>query len=601
MAKYIPPPGDLQARLAPKPYEDGEAPPDLGDTAEYEPADSDQYTEPIEAADAPPPAKDSTVAADVAANQSGGLVGLYQPDEVEMVLQMGKLPTRSEPYNPLPISVNTQQARDIVGLLKTLLALYNSPERLFMRGRSLVAVAGDTPTVVPYTRAMATALAYEVATWTRLSKGQDYPALPPQQVLGIMSDPGCLEDVLPQLTRFTTTPGYGPTGSLLQPGFNACGCTYFAPPKALAEIPIYRSVDTALQLLLQEVLVDFPFATPSDLANAVGLMLLPYLRDLIDGPIPIIGAECHVVGGGKDLLVDSVATMAEGRPANKIPLPATESERLYSLMAILGSVPSFVVLDNIEFLDSSGLAAALTAERLGGRLVRSSTMGVVKNRAIWVTTSNNPGLSQEMSRRYVRVRLQPNMEAPASRPLSCFKHAPLVPWIRENRAALVGACLTLIRAWLQAGRPAGLANMGSFEGFCSVVGGVLQNAGLHGFLDNRNEVKSLADFQTSEWTECFQAWWDTYADNAVSASEVLMIVEQRHLLTSAVYGSNKRALQTRLGRALQKHKDSVFGGYQLLVEVNRKAKAHRYRLIQVPQPAHEDPQPDGEDPPGKAQ
>jgi len=50
--------------------------------------------------------------------------------------------------------------------------------------------------------------------------------------------------------------------------------------------------EAALALILDELLVDFPFVSKADMAHALALMLLGFVRDLIDGPTPLswIGA-----------------------------------------------------------------------------------------------------------------------------------------------------------------------------------------------------------------------------------------------------------------------------------------------------------------------
>ena len=74
-------------------------------------------------------------------------------------------------------------------------------------------------------------------------------------------------------------------------------------------------------------------------------------------------------------------------------------------------------------------------------------------RCLWIATGNNPEFSNEIARRLVRIRLDPNVERPAQR--SGFRHPDLMAWVRANRARLVAACLTLCQAWIAAGRPQG--------------------------------------------------------------------------------------------------------------------------------------------------
>ena len=61
-------------------------------------------------------------------------------------------------------------------------------------------------------------------------------------------------------------------------------------------------------------------------------------------------------------------------------------------------------------------------------------------------------------------------------------------WVRANRGRLVAACLTLGQAWIAAGRPRGRRSIGSYEAWAQVLGGVLEVAGIEGFLGNLDEM-----------------------------------------------------------------------------------------------------------------
>ena len=73
----------------------------------------------------------------------------------------------------------------------------------------------------------------------------------------------------------------------------------------------------------------------------------------------------------------------------------------------------------------------------GSEIVRVPTS------CIWVATGNNPALSNEMTRRTVRIRLDAKTDRPWLR--EKFKHPDLRTWMAENRGKLAGSALTLIR------------------------------------------------------------------------------------------------------------------------------------------------------------
>src|SRR5690606_41625865 len=75
------------------------------------------------------------------------------------------------------------------------------------------------------------------------------------------------------------------------------------------------------------------------------------------------------------------------------------------LTAKLRQIPSIVLIDNLRHpLDSSALAAALTARFWEDRILGASEMTRLPIRCGWIATGNNPEFPNEMARRIVRLR-----------------------------------------------------------------------------------------------------------------------------------------------------------------------------------------------------
>ena len=111
--------------------------------------------------------------------------------------------------------------------------------------------------------------------------------------------------------------------------------------------------------------------------------------------------------------------------------------------------------------------------------------------SVWIATGNNPTVSTEISRRTVRIRLDARFDRPWLR--SGFRHQDIRQWAKVHRGELVWASLTIIRAWIAAGRPEGTSTLGMFEQWSKVMGGILQVAGIPGFLGNSVEFYDSSD------------------------------------------------------------------------------------------------------------
>jgi hypothetical protein len=173
-------------------------------------------------------------------------------------------------------------------------------------------------------------------------------------------------------------------------------------------------------------------------------------------------------------------------------------------------------------------------------------------------TGNNPRLSAELSRRCIRLRIDPRIDMPW---LRCgFRHPLITEWAQENRSALVHAALTLIQAWIAAGQPLHETRLGSFEKWSEVMGGVLDVAGIPGFLGNLNELYEASDGDGQLWREFTGAWWDAFRTTPKKVSDLTQFCEDRDLMQNVLGDGSTRSQQTRLGKALATKRDRVFNG-----------------------------------------
>src|SRR5207244_2016580 len=104
----------------------------------------------------------------------------------------------------------------------------------------------------------------------------------------------------------------------------------------------------------------------------------------------------------------------------------------------------------------------------------------------------------------VRIRLDPKTDRPWMR--TTFKHSPIREWARRHRPELVRALLVLVRGWIAAGRPPARRTLGSFESWADTVGGILEHAGVRGFLDSAGDMYEAADREGAEWRAFVGAW-----------------------------------------------------------------------------------------------
>ena len=80
----------------------------------------------------------------------------------------------------------------------------------------------------------------------------------------------------------------------------------------------------------------------------------------------------------------------------------------------------------------------------------------------------------------------------------------------------------MVAAWLARGRPAGRETIGMFEGWARIVGGVLDVAGIPGFLGNVSST-TTPDPAGDEWRRFAAAWWDAHRQREVTVNDLYLL------------------------------------------------------------------------------
>jgi putative DNA primase/helicase len=401
----------------------------------------------------------------------------------------------------------------------------------------------------------------KIALWRRIGRTGDLVPTPPPTALikSILAtpDPG-----LPILAGIVTTPVFGRGGTLLtEPGYHPdARLLYHAIPgfrmPPVPEQPTTEQITEARNLLQDDLFGDFPFTSLAERAHAISLLLLGFVRALISGSTPLHLIEKPSPGTGATLMVDAISTILTGTGTLVMTESRDDEEWRKRITAKLRQIPTIVLIDNLRNkLDSSALAAALTAPFWEDRILGVSETIRLPIRCTWIATGNNPEFSNEMARRLVRIRLDARVDQPWRR--EAFKHPDLMGWVRANRARLVAACLTLCRAWISAGRPRGQRSIGSYESWAQTMGGILDVAGVEGFLENLDDMMAASDSEGAMWRGFISSWWDRFGTAEVGSSDLydLAISCEPPLPLGS---GNERSQRTRLGKSLGRMRDRIF-------------------------------------------
>lgn len=443
--------------------------------------------------------------------------------------------------------------------------LVNDPPYLFQRGGEPLRLEQDDA-AYPVARTLTSEkMRYELAhaaRWTRY--GHDTaPAM--SLVNTVLSVP---ELPLPVLRRIVQVPVFAEDGTLkTDPGYHPASRTFYAPVPGLRcltvpETPSALDVQTATQTL-DTMLQDFPFEAAADRAHAFALFLLTFCREMIAGPTPLHVIEASIARTGKSLLSELLTEPVCGNARTSLTeIEHSEELRKALFMAIYENHP-IVRVDNLNhFLNSGVFASYLTDSVASGRPPYGKGNLALPIRCIWIVTGNNVQMSEELAGRAAcRVRLVPDTDSPAER--QGFAIPDIRRWARENRARLIWAGHTMIRHWIAQGRPAYTGKViGSYEDWSRVVGGILQAAGVEGFLANYGEFQTTANDEKLAWRAFTEKWFDRFGEEEVLARDLLPLALEIESL--GVRGNTDQSQKQSLGKLLKIRNGVISGEFQIV-------------------------------------
>jgi len=508
---------------------------------------------------------------------------LLKAGHLEVIRNMVKTAKQAEPLTEADRELPEINAKnlDLPGVASqswAALLAANDPPKYFNHPLGLVRLEDDPEKGLFPQELTENRLRHElarVATWIKWEgKESKVPALPPMHVVQDML--AAPQPPLPYLTRIVEYPIFAPDNTLhLTPGYQKLTRCFYAKNENL-HIPEVPSRPTRGDIerardLLEDLICDFPFVEEpgepdAEKAHACALYVLPHCRDLIHGPTPLHVSEATTPGSGKTLLVQALTFPALGRVLPSITEPRDPAEWTKKITSALRIGPSFVFIDNIRRrVDSGDLASVLTSSVWSDRILGRSEIIYLPIKNIWVATGNNLLMSSEIARRTIRIRLDAKQEQPWLRDPSQFRHKNLLQWAGKRRGELIGAALTLIQAWIaeECPEPAGVKPLGMFESWSHVIGGILEVAGIKGFLGNLQAFYSESDFEGSILRTFIEAWWEKFRQGDVGVSDLFNLVVDCDIPLNLGKGGD-RSQKIRLGIILKQNRDRQFSNYRII-------------------------------------
>ncbi len=348
--------------------------------------------------------------------------------------------------------------------------------RFYQRGGLIVTVVTDPGTRETRVQeinnpALVRALA-GAATWERFdARAADWVRIdPPARTVAVLFDSTAYNH-LAVLNGLTRQPYLRPDLSLMSTaGYDAATGLFgvFDAREFLVTDHLTREQAIDALSLLKNLLSEFNFASAVDQAAALSAILTAAIRPSL-AHAPMFHVRAHMVGSGKSYLCELITAFATPQRGTPTVFPADDEECRKLLLAELLRAPAVIEFDNLtgDLIAHKSLCTALTSEHMSGRILGVSKTATVNTRVLILSSGNNVGPVQDMTRRCININLDPGCEVPAAR---SFTHPDLVKDVLRERGRYVTGALTIVRAWIDAGRPKAsckpMAGYGDWSDLC---------------------------------------------------------------------------------------------------------------------------------------
>lgn len=300
------------------------------------------------------------------------------------------------------------------------------------------------------TRALSELVAWEVFDL----KGKKYKRTdPPIRALNILADGSSCKH-LPVLKGLIRQPYFRDDGTLVKlNGYDNISMMYGDFSSNSYTIPDYPSQVDAINALneLKGLLTEFSFKVEADMTATLSAILTASVRPVLRNA-PMFHVRAHMIGSGKSYLCRLISIFASKQANTPISFPSKDDECNKVLLAEMLTSSPVIEFDNLtsDLLPHKSLCTAITSEFIKGRILGFSRTASVSTRTLFLSSGNNVGPIRDMTRRCLTISIAPDVEMPAARN---FKRPSLIEEVLSQREKYISCVLTIIRAWIVAGKP----------------------------------------------------------------------------------------------------------------------------------------------------
>lgn len=287
---------------------------------------------------------------------------------------------------------------------------------------------------------------------------------PSQELIKAILNNGKNSD-MPILKGIIQQPMMRKDGSLVMTqGYDPISGFYCDFDTSKYNIPSHPTQEDAQRALdhLRDIFSEFAFASEVDRSAAIAGAFTATLRQSLDFA-PMFLVRAHTKGSGKSYCCSLISAFASDQKVSAIAMPKDEEEMGKVITAQILANKKIINFDNLvdDIKPYPSLCSLLTSEEVEGRVLGKSLVISGSTKILVLASGNNVDPVADMARRVVTINLDPREEIPA---LRTYNNRYLLEEVYENRHLYITDVLTIVRAWILAGKPiADAPNVASFN------------------------------------------------------------------------------------------------------------------------------------------
>lgn len=353
-------------------------------------------------------------------------------------------------------------------------------EVVFKRGGTLVRIGMGSeisdgimrlaaqPVVMPVTRTWLMRELTERATFKRWDRRiNDYKVIDCPANIAAALESGTDDFTFRPLTALASAPYLRVDGSVCDTyGYDEDTGIFYAPSLQFPPFvlqPTWQDARAALDELI-DLVKQFPFAKSLSRSVFLADVLTALARPTLPKS-PMVLYSATMAGSGKTLMASIPNLIAYGH-ATTHPWPNGNEEEIKKVFtSVLLAGDPVVVFDNLpngSVIKSAALSQFVTSDDYADRKLGESERVKFRNRTRVVLTGNNVTLASDNARRTIVCELRLQVESLKDRRV-VFEHPNLAAYIKQHRARLIAAGLTVLQAYALHPLPLNQTPLDSFE------------------------------------------------------------------------------------------------------------------------------------------